>query len=406
MPADPLNAISTNQPGAGAYRGVLFASIWAFTGLGATFTVTGPLLQPIRETFGRGQSEMGLVFLVTAFAYIVSVAGTAASDQYGRRPFVLAAPMLIVLGFLVVAVSPDWIVFLAGAYIFGSGMGLIDGLLNALAIDVAPRTTASTLNYLHLFFGVGAVVGPLIIGVVLEAGVHWRVITGATALLAITMFLPYLFVRFPPQVQTVRPPFRTVLATLLRPRPLLMLAVIVFYVGIEVTYNGWLPSYFEVEIGASRSIGAYSVAIMWVGIVAGRGLSGIIAHHVDHHLLLAASMGASVLSGLVVVATSSIPVAFAALLISGAMIGGAFPTALAIGVRGQRAMVGALTAFIVAGAGIGGVIFPPVAGLIADGVGFRAAMLFTGLLAIGGAAAALAAYFRRHRDASAYRSVD
>ena len=121
---------------------------------------------------------------------------------------------------------------------------------------------------------------------------------------------------------------------------------------------------------------------------------------------LAASMGASVLSGLVVVATSSIPVAFAALLISGAMIGGAFPTALAIGVRGQRAMVGALTAFIVAGAGIGGVIFPPVAGLIADGVGFRAAMLFTGLLAIGGAAAALAAYFRRHRDASAYRSVD
>ncbi len=220
------------------------------------------------------------------------------------------------------------------------------------------------------------------------------------------MFLPYLFVRFPPMVPTVRPPFRRVLATLLRPRPLLMLAVILFYVGVEATYNGWLPSYFEIEIGASRGVGAYSVAIMWIGIVAGRGLSGLIARHVDHHLLLAASMGASVLSGLVVVATSSIPVAFAALLFSGAMIGGAFPTALAIGVRGQRAMVGALTGFIVAGAGIAGVIFPPVAGLIVDGGGFRAARLFTALLAVPGAAAALAAYFRCHRDAAADRPLD
>jgi fucose permease len=349
---------------------------------------------------------MGLVFLVTAFAYIVSVsAGTAASDHYGRRPFVLAGPLLIILGFLVAAVSPGWIVFLAGAYVFGSGMGLVDGSLNALAIDVAPRATTSTLNYLHLFFGVGAVVGPLIVGVGLEAGFHWRVIAGATALLAFTMFLPYLFVRFPPMVQTVRPPFRKVLATLLRPRPLLMLAVILFYVGVEATYNGWLPSHFEIEIGASRGVGAYSVAIMWAGIVAGRGLSGLIARHVDHHLLLAVSMGASVISGLVVVATSSIPVAFAALFISGAMIGGAFPTALAIGVRGQRAMVGALTGFIVAGAGIAGVVFPPVAGLIVDGAGFRAAMLFTALLAVPSAAAALAAYFRRHRDASADRPV-
>ena len=392
--------MSATPAAAPSHRGILLASIWAFTGFGAALTVTGPLLQPIRETFGRGQAEMGLVFLVTALAYILSVsAGTAASDHYGRRPFVLAGPLLIILGFLVVAVSPTWLIFLAGAYIFGTGMGLVDGSINALAIDVAPQTTTSTLNYLHLFFGIGAVAGPLLVGVALDLGVHWRWTAAATAFLAVTMFVPYLFVRFPPGIRTVRPPLRDVFATLFRARPLLMLTVILFYVGVEATYNGWLPSYFEIEIGASRGVGAYSVAIMWVGIVAGRGLSGLIARHVDHHLLLAFSMGASVISGLIVVTTASIPVAFAALAISGALIGGAFPTALAIGVRGQRAMVGALTGFIVAGAGIAGVIFPPVTGLIVDGIGFKSAMLFPALLALPAAAAALAGYFLRHRDA-------
>ena len=42
-----------------------------------------------------------------------------------------------------------------------------------------------------IIIGVGAVVGPLIIGVGLEAGVHWRGNVGGTALLASTKCMPY-----------------------------------------------------------------------------------------------------------------------------------------------------------------------------------------------------------------------
>ena len=337
---------------------------------------------------------MGLVFLAASVAYIIAVmVGTTASDHYGRRRFILAGPAFIMAGFVVASVSPTWPVFLLGAFVFGAGMGLVDGPLNALVIDVARRSTASTLNYLHLFFGLGAVAGPLIVGVALDAGVHWRLITGATAVLALAMLTPYFFVRFPPMVQAARPPARQILNALLRPQPLLMLAVIFFYVGMEATYSGWLPSYFEIEFGSSRGVAAYSVATMWVGIVVGRGLSGLVARHVDHHILIFTTMAASAATGLLVALSGSIPLAFAGLAITGVLIGGSFPTALAIGVRGQPAMVGALTGFIVAGAGLSGAIFPPLTGAIVEGLGFNVAMVFTALLGLPAAAAALAAYF-------------
>jgi len=394
-----------------SYRGVFLASIWTFTGFGAALTVMGPLLQPIRETFERGQAEMGLVFLVASAAYIIAVmAGTTASDHYGRRPFVLAGPAFILAGFVIAAVSPTWPVFLTGAFVFGLGMGLVDGALNALVIDVSRQSVASALNYLHLFFGVGAVICPLLVGVALDAGFHWRGIAGATAVLSLTTLLPYLFVRFPPMVQLTRPPARRVLAALLRPQPLLMLAVILFYVGMEATYSGWLPSYFEIEFGSSRGVAAYSIATMWVGIVVGRGLSGLAARYVDHHVLIFTTMGASAATGLLVVVAGSIPLAFAALAVTGILIGGSFPTALAIGVRGQPAMVGALTGFIVAGAGLAGMIFPPLTGLVVEGLGFKAAMILPALLALPAAAAAAAAFYvqrrGRSRDFEAARTGD
>ncbi len=394
-----------------SYRGVFLASVWTFTGFGATLTVMGPLLQPIRETFARGQAEMGLVFLVASAAYIIAVmAGTTASDHYGRRPFVLAGPAFILAGFVIAAVSPTWTVFLAGAFVFGLGMGLVDGSLNALVIDVSKQSAASALNYLHLFFGVGAVIGPLMVGVALDAGFHWRWIAGATSVLSLTMLLPYLFVRFPPMAQITRPPARRVLAALLRPQPLLMMAVILFYVGMEATYSGWLPSYFEIEFGSSRGVAAYSVATTWVGIVVGRGLSGLAARYVDHHVLIFTTIGASVATGFLVVVAGSIPLAFAALAGTGILIGGSFPTALAIGVRGQPAMVGALTGFIVAGAGLAGMIFPPLTGLVVEGLGFKAAMVLPALLAIPAAVAAAAAFYvqrrGRSRDLEAARTGD
>jgi fucose permease len=139
---------------------------------------------------------------------------------------------------------------------------------------------------------------------------------------------------------------------------------------------------------------------MWVGIVVGRGLSGLAARYVDHHVLIFATMGASAVTGMLVVVAGSIPLAFAALAVTGILIGGSFPTALAIGVRGQPAMVGALTGFIVAGAGLAGGIFPPLTGLIVEGLGFKAAMLLPALLALPAAAAAVVAYYVQRRGRS------
>lgn len=375
--------------------------MWTYTGFGASLTVFGPLLQPIRETFNLAQAEMGLVFLVSATAFILSVlAGSTASDRYGRRPFVLAGPSLILLGFLTASVSPNWAIFLMASFIFGAGMGFVDGSLNALVIDVSEHSAASSLNYLHVFFGVGAFAGPLLVGVVLDAGLHWRWIAASTAGLSLTMLMPYFLVRFPPAAPAIALRTKQLLSSLFKPQPLLMLMVILFFVGMEATYSGWLPSYIALEFQASRGLAAYSLAFLYAGIVVGRAVSGLLVRNINHHLLIAATMGTSTLTGLIIAFTSTLPVALIGIALTGILIGGAFPTALAIGVRGQPAMVGALTGFILAGAGIAGAVFPPLTGLLIEYAGFKYAMLFPALLAIPATIAALTGYFMRDTNNS------
>ena len=174
-----------------------------------------------------------------------------------------------------------------------------------------------------------------------------------------------------------------------------MLVVILFFVGMEASYSGWLPSYIELEFQASRGLAAYSLAFLYAGIVVGRALSGRLVRNINNHLLIAATMGTSSLTGLTLAFSSSLPVALIAVALTGILIGGTFPTALAIGVRGQRAMVGALTGFILAGAGIAAAILPPLTGLLIAHAGFKYAMLFPALLALPATIAALTGYFIR-----------
>ena len=79
----------------------------------------------------------------------------------------------------------------------GSDPGAIDGGMNGLILDLYPEGRGRALNLLHLFFSLGALASPLVVGRLVEAGASWQAVILGTALAAIPLAILFAVIRLP-----------------------------------------------------------------------------------------------------------------------------------------------------------------------------------------------------------------
>ncbi len=377
------------------------AGAWIYFVYGLAVTALGPTLQPIRESFGLGLAELGLIFPFMAVGYVVaSLIGSPMSDRRGRRAFIIAGTALMAAGIGAMPLAPTWPLMLAGGLVAGLGMGLFDGPLNTLFVDHAPDGAARWLNFLHLFFGVGALVGPVLAGLAIASDVEWRLILGALAIAACTTPVPFVFARIAKPGGIAPHSLTAIKNGVLQPVVLLMMAVLALYVGVEVALSGWLPSFLELEHGFSRGLAGVSVSTLWGGIIVGRILANFLLRWISPLPLLALSMAVAGPLALVASLIDNPAWSLTGFGFVGVFVAGAFPIALSQGVLTQKSTRGALAGFLVAAAGVGAIAFPPVVGAVAGPFGLRVAMAMSAALCGLAAIATLGAmvYSRRRRD--------
>lgn len=143
------------------------ASCVGFMLIGALQAFYGPAIPGLREEFGLSPSMAGLGL---SAHFVGGVAGVLLFDRlYGRignRRILAASYLLMAVGSAGFAVAPNWPLALTAALLAGFGFGGIDYGLNQLfAVGFGHRSTAM-LNVLNAHFGIGAILGPVLIAVV------------------------------------------------------------------------------------------------------------------------------------------------------------------------------------------------------------------------------------------------
>jgi fucose permease len=162
----------------------------AFVSLGLPDAVQGVAWPVIRTDFGRSLGELSYILVAGSIGYFTSGAvGGVLMQRLGVGKVLGISTGLVTTGLLVYATTPNLWPMIPAAFVIGLGSGAVDAGLNFYAAD---KFSVRTMSWLHAFFGVGAMLGPIIMSATLGTGASWRwgyaIIAAITFTLTVTFF--------------------------------------------------------------------------------------------------------------------------------------------------------------------------------------------------------------------------
>lgn len=334
----------------------------SFLVVGGSLSVLGPALTELRERSGSGIGDIGVLFMGQSLGYVVGsiLAGRLYDRHDGHRVFSLAL-LVLGAGLAVVPAFDTRTGLFVSFVVIGFGGSITDLGANTLLMWQLGPGGGRAMNLLHMFFGVGAVIAPLL--VYLGFGVATR--SGA----ALCLVLAVLALRIPAPRPPVAAREEHTDATL----PILALLGLFFtlYVGTEIGFAGWIKTYGE-QIDFSELAATWLVTVFWIGFTLGRAAAAAIAHRLAPVPMLWVSCVATVvLAVALLVADGATAVVWVGTAVMGAVLGPQF--AAMMNVAEERIHVtGAATTWFVGGAGMGGLVFPWLTGQWLDASGASA----------------------------------
>jgi fucose permease len=359
--------------------------------LGWTGLLVPSLIRSIERDFGQTDAGIGIYYLFYAISYASgSLGGGVVTERIGRRRVLAFAALAHGIGIATLGFMPAWGIVLVSTIPAGLGAGALDGGANGLILDLYPGSRGRALNTLHLFFSIGALTSPLVVGQLVGAGVPWQPLVVVTAATTVPLAGLYGVARLPHgRRAAAKTDGLRAASPIALSWPLLTLeAAIACYVASEVGVSDWLVRFLDsVPLGLATT----SLSLFWAGLALGRLVASRVADRFDHlgFTTVAIVVASIAIFGAVVVPSVGASIALFALV--GFAFGPVFPMIIAIGGERFPERSAAVGGFLTGSAVFGAVLYPPVMGFLSVNVGLATAMLGTGLIGLACGGSLLAA---------------
>jgi fucose permease len=377
-------------------RGEIALAYAAFILIGLGGGAGGVLLPKQISEYDLNKSVIGLLFFAFSLGYVLAGAANGwLMRRLGPRGDLVVGTATFSVSTFGCALRPAYGVLLALTVLFGFGTGVIDAGLNA-HLAALPRSTMM-LNLLHAFYGVGALIGPVLAAGILARGFSWGAVYLVFAVVCVPLIVAFArrYPRIlPAHADNVAPgvpgeaaaaSVRTsILAAALRhPAVLLSALFLAVYVGVEVSLGNWAYSFLVEERGQGDMMAGWVVSGFWLGLTLGRFVLNAVAERfgmgpVALTYACLAGIGGGALVIWLVPATAAAVVGF---VLVGSFLGPIFPLMIAVLPRLTPSwLVPTAIGLIIGVSVVGGAFFPWLAGTIAEHLGLGTLLPFTALL--------------------------
>jgi fucose permease len=357
---------------------------------GVVLTTLGAVLPSVIERFGIDKAAAGALFLLMTFGILLgSVVFGPIVDRNGYKGMLMLATALIAIGLEGIAFAPSMGWLRVAVALIGFGGGIINGGTNALVADISADGRTAGLSLLGVFFGVGAVGVPFVLGNLLGTFSYSAIIATVGALVlvpfGITAATP-----FPAPKQPQGFPLSAAGGLLRDPLLLLMGLMLFLESGMEITVGGWTATFFKEELQIDDRRALVYLSLYWFGMMVARIALGSLLKRVAPTRALIGCLAIAFAGATLLILTRNASLAALGVFLVGVGFAATFPVVL--GLVGDRYTQLSGTAFsvVIVMALTGGMLLPWLTGVLGASYGLRgsfvivpvALVLLVGLLGI------------------------
>lgn len=266
---------------------LLLAIIYlAFISLGLPDAILGSAWPTMSHDIGAQISWAGGISMVIFAGTIVSaLLSDRITKRFGAGKVTFVSVALTALALLGFSFAPNYLVLIFLAIPYGLGAGGVDAALNNY---VALRYESRHMSWLHCMWGIGASAGPYVMGFAISCGFGWSAGYQYIAIVQVILTV-ILFASLPlwnnrkshkllKPIQISKEYSKTLsFSEVLRIPGAKNIFIMFFcYCAIEQTAGLWASSYMVLHGGVSRVVAAGWASLFYVGITAGRFISGFL----------------------------------------------------------------------------------------------------------------------------------
>ena len=350
----------------------------AFISLGLPDTMLGSAWPEMHLQLAVPVSYAGIIsMLIATGTVIASLTSDLLTRRLGTGRVTALSVALTAAALLGFSLAPSFWVLCLIALPYGLGAGAVDVALNNY---VAIHFHARHMSWLHCFWGIGATLGPYIMGACLTGGWGWHGGYRTVGLIQLAL-TACLFLTLPlwrgarTQVNGAsveQTPSPGALALLRLPGVKADLLALFAYQGLEQTIGLWAASFMVMARGISAQQAATWAALFYLGMTLGRLLSGFLTLRFTDQAMVHLGQGVTALGILLTVLPLGHLTLCAGLLCLGLGCAPIYPSLLHetpsnFGIALSQAVMGLLMAC----AYVGTTLLAPVFGLIAPHVSIR-----------------------------------
>ena len=255
--------------------GIIYLS---FISLGLPDALLGSAWPNIYLEFEVPVSYVGIISMIIAVGTVISsLSSDRLTKKYGTGKVTAISVGTTALALFGFSISHNFISLCLWAIPYGLGAGSVDASLNNY---VALHFSSKHMSWLHCMWGIGATLGPYIMGLVLTNNKPWnggyRIISILQVIL--TIILITSLGKWKKQDNTATSTKALSLKEILNiPGAKEIMICFFCYSAIEQTSMLWASSYLNLAEGIDAKTAATFASLFCIGITIGRGINGFIA---------------------------------------------------------------------------------------------------------------------------------
>ena len=288
----------------------------------------GSILPSITSKFNLDELSVGTLASILPFGILAgSLIFGPIVDRYGYKNLLIICSLLVFAGLEGIAFTESIYILQLCILLIGLGGGVINGGTNVLVADISTNEKGASLSYLGVFFGIGALGMPAILGILSKSFSQSSIISGVGFFVLIPVIF-FTITKFPAPKQSQGFPIKEGF-NLFKESILLLFGFVLFFEsGMEGIVNNWSTTYLIKELNINSEDALFALSYFVAGMTVTRLFLGVILKKLRPYVVMYISLGIAFTGTIVMIITTNYGVSVLGLILLGIGFAAGFPLAL------------------------------------------------------------------------------